>query len=100
MMTFNNRNRFPRFDPFNLLTFSSFVLPMSLPRLLRHHVAVNRLTEYSTADELQVGCVNTKRLRRTWVMKFCGIEMHLLRGTSIKAIVLENINLSARKGEL
>lgn len=92
---------FPALTLFNLLTFPLSILPMVITSVIESSVAVKRLTEYFTAEELQTDSVvfqdpvehpgdETVRLRDasfTWN-----------RHTGIP--VLENIDLSARKGEL
>lgn len=93
---------FPALTLFNLLTFPLTVLPMVITSIVEASVAVGRLTEFFTADELQDDAVryideppenngeDSVRIRDatfTWD-----------KNESRNA--LENINFSANKGEL
>ena len=92
---------FPALTLFNLLSFPLAMLPMVITSIIEATVAVGRLTDYLTAEELQPDAVlfiapatqkgdETLRLREatfTW-------DRNETRNC------LENINFVARKGEL
>ncbi|KAJ5280205.1 Metal resistance protein YCF1 [Penicillium angulare] len=92
---------FPALTLFNLLTFPLSILPMVITSIIESAVAVNRLTEYFLADELQGDAVTLED-----PVEHVGDEAVRLRDASFTwnrysgAPVLENIDLSARKGEL
>lgn len=92
---------FPALTLFNLLTFPLSILPMVITSIIEASVAVNRLTEYLTSDELQEDAVLFQDS-----VTHNGDESVLLRDASFtwnkyqESNILENINLSARKGEL
>ena len=93
---------FPALTLFNLLTFPLTVLPMVITSIVEATVAVRRLTEFFTADELQEDAVRFIE------------EPAKLAGESSVSVknatftwdkdsgknVLENINFNANKGEL
>lgn len=93
---------FPALTLFNLLTFPLTILPMVITSVIEASVAVRRLTEFFTADELQEDavrlideppsqpgepCVSIRDATFTW-------------DKNQDKNVLENINFTANKGEL
>jgi ABC-type multidrug transport system fused ATPase/permease subunit len=92
---------FPALTLFNLLTFPLTIFPMLITAIIEASVAVNRLTDYFTADELQSDAVLFQE-----AATHNGDESIRIRDASFTwnkyqaGNVLENINLSARKGEL
>ncbi|KAL1967684.1 hypothetical protein VTN77DRAFT_2941 [Rasamsonia byssochlamydoides] len=92
---------FPALTLFNLLTFPLSILPMVITSIIEASVAVRRLTDYFTADELQSDAVDFQE-----PVTHIGDESVRIRDGSFTwnkyqdNNVLENINLSARKGEL
>ncbi|KAJ5759824.1 Metal resistance protein YCF1 [Penicillium odoratum] len=92
---------FPALTLFNLLTFPLSILPMVITSIIESTVAVNRLTEYFLADELQTDAITVQDS-----VEHAGDESVRLRDASFTwnrysgDNVLENIDLSARKGEL
>jgi ATP-binding cassette, subfamily C (CFTR/MRP), member 1 len=92
---------FPALTLFNLLTFPLSILPMVITSIIEASVAVRRLTDYLTADELQEDAVLFQE-----PVTHNGDESVRIRDASFTwnkyqaNNVLENINLSARKGEL
>lgn len=92
---------FPALTLFNLLTFPLSILPMVITSIIEASVAVNRLTTYFTADELQ-----TNAVLRQDAVSHSGDESVRIRDATFTwnkyedRNVLENINFSARKGEL
>ncbi|KAH8702386.1 putative ABC metal ion transporter [Talaromyces proteolyticus] len=92
---------FPALTLFNLLTFPLTIFPMLITAIIEASVAVKRLTEYFTADELQSDAVLFQD-----AVTHNGDESIRIRDASFTwnkhqaGNVLENINLSARKGEL
>ena len=92
---------FPALTLFNLLTFPLSILPMVITSVIESSVAVNRLMEYFTAEELQTDAIEIQD-----PVEHVGDESVRVRDASFTwdryngAAVLENINLSARKGEL
>lgn len=92
---------FPALTLFNLLTFPLSMLPMVITSIIEASVAVNRLTDFFTADELQPDAVTYQE-----APTHIGDEVVRIRDASFtwnrhqNNNVLENINLSARKGEL
>lgn len=92
---------FPALTLFNLLTFPLSILPMVITSIIEASVAVRRLTEYFTADELQTGAVIYEE-----PVAHIGDESVRIRDASFtwnkyqEGNVLENIDFSARKGEL
>lgn len=91
---------FPALTLFNLLTFPLAVLPMVITAIIEASVAVNRLTDYFTAPELQPDAV----LRGDCVEH--GEESIRIRDATFTwnkdddRNVLHDINFSAHKGEL
>ncbi|KAJ5947491.1 Metal resistance protein YCF1 [Penicillium verhagenii] len=92
---------FPALTLFNLLTFPLSILPMVITSIIESTVAVKRLTEYFLADELQTEAVTFQD-----PVEHAGDESVRVRDASFTwnrysgTTVLENIDLSARKGEL
>ncbi|KAL1984730.1 hypothetical protein VTN96DRAFT_8763 [Rasamsonia emersonii] len=92
---------FPALTLFNLLTFPLSILPMVITSIIEASVAVKRLTDYFAADELQSDAVLFQE-----PVTHTGDESVRIRDASFtwnkyqENNVLENINLSARKGEL
>jgi ATP-binding cassette subfamily C (CFTR/MRP) protein 1 len=92
---------FPALTLFNLLTFPLSILPMVITSIIESSVAVQRLIVYFTAEELQTNAVSFQDS-----VGHIGDESVRVRDASFTwnrhdgATVLENINLSARKGEL
>lgn len=92
---------FPALTLFNLLTFPLSILPMVITSIIEASVAVKRLTDYLASDELQEDAVLFQE-----PVTHNGDESVRIRDASFTwnkyqpANVLENINLSARKGEL
>lgn len=92
---------FPALTLFNLLTFPLSILPMVITSIIEASVAVRRLTDYFTADELQEDAVKHEE-----PVSHIGDESVRIRDASFtwnryqEGNVLENIEFSARKGEL
>ncbi|KAJ5360376.1 ABC transporter integral membrane type 1 [Penicillium concentricum] len=92
---------FPALTLFNLLTFPLSILPMVITSIIESSVAVQRLIEYFTAEELQTNAVVFQD-----PVAHPGDESVRVRDASFTwnrhtgETVLENIDLSARKGEL
>ncbi|KAL9616795.1 MAG: hypothetical protein Q9160_008358 [Pyrenula sp. 1 TL-2023] len=92
---------FPALTLFNLLTFPLAVLPMVITSIIESTVAVGRLTSYFMADELQTDAVITED-----PVEQNGDESVRIRGSTFSwdknkdRNVLQNINFTARKGEL
>lgn len=92
---------FPALTLFNLLTFPLSILPMVITSIIEASVAVKRLTDFFSADELQSDAVLFQE-----PVTHNGDESVRVRDASFTwnkhqpNNVLENINLSARKGEL
>ncbi|KAJ5665324.1 Metal resistance protein YCF1 [Penicillium maclennaniae] len=92
---------FPALTLFNLLTFPLSILPMVITSVIESTVAVKRLMDYLTAEELQTDAVIFED-----PVDHAGDESVRLRDASFTwnrhtgTTVLENIDLSARKGEL
>lgn len=92
---------FPALTLFNLLTFPLSILPMVITSIIESAVAVNRLTDYFLAEELQTEAVVFQDS-----VEHVGDEAVRVRDASFTwnrhsgVSVLENIDLSARKGEL
>lgn len=92
---------FPALTLFNLLTFPLSILPMVITSIIEASVAVKRLTDYFTAEELQSDAVVYEE-----PVAHVGDESVVMREASFtwnryrQSRVLENINFSARKGEL
>lgn len=92
---------FPALTLFNLLTFPLAILPMVITSIIEATVAVNRLTEYFSAEELQSDAVKMEPS----VDKNGDAAVIIRNGTftwdkTQNRNALENINLTARKGEL
>ncbi|KAJ5197024.1 hypothetical protein N7449_007503 [Penicillium cf. viridicatum] len=92
---------FPALTLFNLLTFPLSILPMVITSIIESSVAVTRLVEYFTAEELQPDAVVLQD-----PVAHPGDESVRVRDASFTwnrhsgETVLENVDLSARKGEL
>lgn len=92
---------FPALTLFNLLTFPLAILPMVITSIIEASVAVNRLTSFFEASELQHDAV----IQYDSVSDK-GEETVRIRDASFKwnsaddGNVLENISFSAHKGEL
>jgi ABC-type multidrug transport system fused ATPase/permease subunit len=92
---------FPALTLFNLLTFPLSILPMVITSVIEASVAVRRLTDYFTAEELQTDAVKNED-----PVSHIGDESVRIREASFSwdrykdDTVLENIDLSCRKGEL
>lgn len=92
---------FPALTLFNLLTFPLSVLPMVITALVEAGVAVNRITSFLTAEEIQSDAVK----REEPVPRIGEESVRMTNGTFTwnkyqGQPILENINFSARKGEL
>ncbi|KAL2818465.1 P-loop containing nucleoside triphosphate hydrolase protein [Aspergillus cavernicola] len=92
---------FPALTLFNLLTFPLSILPMVITAVIEASVAVRRLTDYFTAEELQADAVKCED-----AVTHIGDESVRVRDASFSwnrykdETALENIDLSFRKGEL
>jgi ABC-type multidrug transport system fused ATPase/permease subunit len=92
---------FPALTLFNLLTFPLSILPMVITSVIESTVAVRRLVEYFTAEELQTDSVIYQDS-----VEHVGDESVRIRDATFTwdrhsgIPVLENIDMSARKGEL
>ncbi|KAK2780714.1 hypothetical protein FQN52_002082 [Onygenales sp. PD_12] len=92
---------FPALTLFNLLTFPLSILPMVITSIIESSVAVSRLTTYFTGEELQTDAVSFQD-----PVSHTGDESVRIRDASFTwnkhegRNVLENIDFSARKGEL
>ncbi|KAI1952946.1 ATP-binding cassette glutathione S-conjugate transporter ycf1 [Ophidiomyces ophidiicola] len=92
---------FPALTLFNLLTFPLSILPMVITSIIEASVAVNRLKSYFTADELQEDAVSFQDS-----VSHIGDESVRIRDATFTwnrhegRHVIENIDFSARKGEL
>ena len=92
---------FPALTLFNLLTFPLAILPMLITSIVEATVAVGRLTDFFTAEELQPDAV----LFKESVLQNGDVSVRMAdasftwdRNESRRC--LENINFEARKGEL
>ncbi|KAL8734881.1 MAG: hypothetical protein Q9166_001233 [cf. Caloplaca sp. 2 TL-2023] len=90
---------FPALTLFNLLSFPLAILPMVITSIIEATVAVGRLTDYFTAEELQPEAVITKD-----PATYAGDEAARIRDATFtwdkSRNCLENINFTANKGEL
>ncbi|RLM00925.1 hypothetical protein CFD26_108711 [Aspergillus turcosus] len=92
---------FPALTLFNLLTFPLSILPMVITSIIEASVAVKRLTDYFTAEELQTNAVIFED-----PVTHMGDESVRIRDAAFTwnrhqgDNVIENIDFSARKGEL
>ncbi|KAH3015354.1 hypothetical protein KXV73_004496 [Aspergillus fumigatus] len=92
---------FPALTLFNLLTFPLSILPMVITSIIEASVAVRRLTDYFTAEELQTDAVTFEE-----PVTHAGDESVRIRDAAFTwnryqgENVIENIDFSARKGEL
>jgi len=92
---------FPALTLFNLLTFPLAILPMVITSIIEASVAVGRLTDYFTAQELQPDAV----LRPETEVAVGEEAVRIVDGrfswnSTDENNVLENITFSAQKGEL
>lgn len=93
---------FPALNLFNLLGFPLAVFPMVISSLVEASVAVSRLTEFFTMDEVQPDAVI--RLEKASQVGEESVTVQdatflWTRKTSYK-VALSNVNFKARKGEL
>ncbi|KAL4784625.1 P-loop containing nucleoside triphosphate hydrolase protein [Aspergillus varians] len=92
---------FPALTLFNLLTFPLSILPMVITAVIEASVAITRLTDYFTAEELQHDAVQCEDS-----VSHIGDESVRIRDASFSwdrykdDTSLENIDFSCRKGEL
>ncbi|KAL8676645.1 MAG: hypothetical protein Q9186_006856 [Xanthomendoza sp. 1 TL-2023] len=90
---------FPALTLFNLLSFPLAILPMVITSIVEATVAVGRLTDYFTAEELQPEAVVTKD-----PAAYAGDEAVRIRDATFtwdkSRNCLEDINFTANKGEL
>ncbi|KAL3463968.1 P-loop containing nucleoside triphosphate hydrolase protein [Aspergillus heterothallicus] len=92
---------FPALTLFNLLTFPLAMLPMVITSIIEASVAVKRLTDFFTAEELQPDAVKYEDS-----VTHIADESVRIRDASFSwnrykdELALENIDLSCRKGEL
>ncbi|KAL8890967.1 MAG: hypothetical protein Q9215_001968 [Flavoplaca cf. flavocitrina] len=90
---------FPALTLFNLLSFPLAILPMVITSIIEATVAVGRLTDFFTAEELQPEAVIIKD-----PATYVGDEAVRIRDATFtwdkSRHCLENINFSANKGEL
>ncbi|KAI0840539.1 P-loop containing nucleoside triphosphate hydrolase protein [Hypoxylon sp. FL0890] len=92
---------FPALALFNLLTFPLAVLPMVITSIIEASVAVGRLTEFLTAEEVQpdavvVGSAVEERGEEAVVIRNGTFSWNRHESTE----VLKDISFSSRKGEL
>ncbi|KAI5849407.1 P-loop containing nucleoside triphosphate hydrolase protein [Morchella snyderi] len=93
---------FPALTLFNLLTFPLSVLPMVITAVVEAGVAVERITSFLTAEELQADAV----VRETPAINIGDESLRVNNGTftwnraEIGKNALNNINFTANKGEL
>ncbi|RPB26840.1 putative ABC metal ion transporter [Terfezia boudieri ATCC MYA-4762] len=92
---------FPALTLFNLLSFPLSVLPMVITAVVEAGVAVDRITSFLTAEEIQSDAVK----REESVTRVGEESVRMTNGTFTwnkyeGQPILENINFSARKGEL
>lgn len=92
---------FPALTLFNILTFPLSILPIVITSIIEASVAVKRLTDYFTAEELQPDAVTFED-----PVSHVGDESVRIRDASFtwdryqQVPVINNIDFSARKGEL
>jgi ATP-binding cassette subfamily C (CFTR/MRP) protein 1 len=92
---------FPALALFNLLTFPLAVLPLVITSIVEASVAVNRITSFLQAEELQSNAVNVKPAPQE-----LGEETVLIRNGTFSwnrhedKVALRDINFTAYKGEL
>lgn len=92
---------FPALTLFNLLTFPLSVLPMVITAVVEAGVAVNRITSFLTAEEIQHDAV----VREESFLRAGEESVKVTNGTFTwnkyeNQPVLKDINFTARKGEL
>ena len=91
---------FPALTLFNLLTFPLTILPLVISAIIEASVAVGRLTDFFTAEELQPDAVLAKATvekRGEESVRISDATFTWDRHESRNA--LEDVNFSARKGE-
>ncbi|KAG5922873.1 hypothetical protein E4U42_005186 [Claviceps africana] len=92
---------FPALALFNLLTFPLAVLPMVITSIVEASVAIGRLTDFLTAEELQSEAITIKPAPEEM-----GEETVIIRDGTFAwnrhetNVVLKDINFTAYKGEL
>ena len=92
---------FPALTLFNLLTFPLTVLPMVITSIVEATVAVGRLTEFFTADELQEDAVrNIDEPISEGGQSVTVRDATFTWDKNQNRNVLQNINVRANKGEL
>lgn len=92
---------FPALTLFNILTFPLAILPIVITSVIESSVAVQRLTDYFSAEELQTDAVSYEDPVSHAGDESVGIRDAVFTWNRHRQIpVLENINFSARKGEL
>jgi ABC-type multidrug transport system fused ATPase/permease subunit len=93
---------FPALTLFNLLTFPLTVLPMVITSIIEASVAVKRLTEFFTADELQEDAVRyiDEPPKRSGEVSVAIHDATFTWDKNQDKNVLSNINFNANKGEL
>lgn len=93
---------FPALNLFNLLNFPLAVFPLVISSLVEASVAISRLTNFFTMDEVQPDAVI--RLERATEMGEEAIIVHdatfLWARKSSYKVALSNLNFKSRKGEL
>jgi ATP-binding cassette, subfamily C (CFTR/MRP), member 1 len=93
---------FPALTLFNLLTFPLTVLPMVITSIIEASVAVRRLTDFFTADELQEDAVRfiDEPPKQAGDSSVSITDATFTWDKDSGRNVLENINFNANKGEL
>ncbi|KAK6367899.1 ATP-binding cassette glutathione S-conjugate transporter ycf1 [Exophiala oligosperma] len=93
---------FPALTLFNLLTFPLTVLPMVITSIIEATVAVKRLTDFFTADELQEDAVRyiDEPPKRSGESSVSITDASYTWNKNEDRTVLRNINFNANKGEL
>ena len=92
---------FPALTLFNMLTFPLAMLPMVITSIIEASVAVGRLTDYLTAEELQADAISLKDAAVNM-----GDESLRVRGATFtwnrneSRNCLEDVSFTAHKGEL
>ncbi|KAK5459740.1 ATP-binding cassette glutathione S-conjugate transporter ycf1 [Exophiala xenobiotica] len=93
---------FPALTLFNLLTFPLTVLPMVITSIIEATVAVKRLTEFFTADELQEDAVRfiDEPPKQSGEPSVTVQDASFTWNKNEDRTILRNINFNANKGEL
>ncbi|KAL6250098.1 ATP-binding cassette glutathione S-conjugate transporter ycf1 [Rhinocladiella similis] len=93
---------FPALTLFNLLTFPLTILPMVITSIIEATVAVKRLTDFFTADELQEDAVRfiDEPPKRSGESSVSITDASFTWNKNEDRTVLRNINFNANKGEL